>query len=165
MNLTLIIFTVSSSHVLSTPRDQHKEKYDLNADPISPSQSDLEVMPQKGGHKKKAKHRQSIQSTSSDSSSDSSSSDDNNNDESSSKAVIQLSSSTPQTPKKNELASRKQDDLYKSKPSGRVIRFHKKGSEKVEEEVHLDDNSFGLTTVDKEKNFLAGYKVCVSMTN
>ncbi|KAK7508018.1 hypothetical protein BaRGS_00000983 [Batillaria attramentaria] len=59
---------------------------------------------------------------------------------------------------KKELGKKEKDDFYDTKPPGTVIQFQKKGSEKVEEEVFLDERGRDRKPVSPEKEYLAGYK-------
>lgn len=88
-------------------------------------------------------------------SSDTTSSSDTDSDDD--EAIIQMSGSSYKDIKK-ELGKKEKDDFFDSKPPGTVIQFQKKGSEKVEEEVMLDERSKDRKAQSVEQEYLAGYK-------
>ena len=69
--------------------------------------------------------------------------------------------SAPSTPKdgKKDQAKKHKDELFDQKTPGTVIQFKKKDSQKVEEEVMLNERGKDHKPQAVEQEYLAGYKV------
>lgn len=69
--------------------------------------------------------------------------------------------SAPSTPKdgQKEPGKKEKDDSFDQKTPGTVIQFKKKDSQKVEEEVVLNERGKDRKPQPVEQEYLAGYKV------
>lgn len=130
-DLCNVLFSASDTHDLAPKKSEQSKQSESET-----SDSESDFVPKKGRKKDKtslrAKHSQRSSKLSS------STSSSNSKEVNKGAAVIQMSASAPSESKKT-LARKEKEELLNAKMPGTVIQLQKKDSEKVEEEIHLNE--------------------------
>ena len=123
------------------------------------SRSDSETSYTESDSTSRRKDRTSMRPKLSQQSSDTSSVTSSSGSETDDEAVVRMSA--PSTPKdgKKDHAKKDKDEFFDQKTPGTVIQFKKKDSQKVEEEVMLNERGKDHKPQAVEQEYLAGYKV------